>query len=454
VPRTWESSGAIALQHRGIKIIQWPAQVNYHIYLLRDRMRLTGAERVRLASLSLDQIWERAMPNLWRTPVAAAALLLVGAAPAHAEWTPAWSASMWKAANAKQEVAVENATVSFAVRVGADGDKIRLRLSNEYGQPMRIGAASVRLAGGKAVPVSFRHKTSAGVAAHTVLVSDAVGLRVKAFDVIEISLYLPDAVRLNTVHSASGAKTSISAAGDHTKSSFTAVRTSDNRPLLAGVDVFGKASRPVVVAFGDSITDNVGCAIDAVPICRWGDVLGRRLAQAGKPQVVVTQAISGNRVISMGSGPSAVDRFDRDMLALPGVTHVVILEGINDIGGSGRRRPNGTTEPTISYEQLIDGYRKLVERAHQRGIKAIGLTILPFQGAGYYTEAGEAMRMRVNDWIRTSGTFDAVFDMEKVVADPSNPKRLDPALQRGDNLHPNGLGETRMGEAIPLSLFE
>jgi lysophospholipase L1-like esterase len=149
-----------------------------------------------------------------------------------------------------------------------------------------------------------------------------------------------------------------------------------------------------------------------------------------------------------------VERFDRDVLTLPGVSHVVILEGVNDIGSSGRRRPDGTAAPTISYEQLIDGYQKLVASAHRRGIKAIGMTILPFEGANYHTDAGEAMRVRVNDWIRTSGTFDAVVDMEKFVADPANPKRLDPALQRGDNLHPDGRGQTRIGEAIPLDIFE
>jgi lysophospholipase L1-like esterase len=116
-------------------------------------------------------------------------------------------------------------------------------------------------------------------------------------------------------------------------------------------------------------------------------------------------------------------------------------------------RPDGTKAPTITAEQLIEGYRSLVTRARQRGIKVMALTILPFEGAGYYTEAGEAMRVRVNEWIRTSGTFDAVFDMEKVMADPANPRRLNPALQRGDNLHPEARGETRMGEAIPLDWF-
>ena len=386
--------------------------------------------------------------------IAACAFLLVGAAPPGERWNPAWTASMWKAADRNQEVSIENATVRFAVRVGTEGGKIRLRLSNEYGQQFRIGSASIRLRDGKAVRVTFDRQGSVHVPANADIVSDATKLRVKAFDVVEISLYLPDAVKLNTVHGAGGAKTLISPPGDHTKSSFTPARRSDNRPLLAVVEVLGKTARPVIVAYGDSITDNTGCAIDAVPICRWGDVLGRRLTAAGKPHVVVTQAISGNRVITFGTGPSAVERFERDVLKLPGVTHVVLLEGINDIGSSGRVRPNGTTAPTITYEELIEGYRKIIASARTRKIKVMALTILPFQGAGYHTERGEAMRVRVNDWMRTSGEFDGVFDMEKVMADPTNPKRLNPALQRGDDLHPDGRGETRMGEAIPLEWFQ
>jgi lysophospholipase L1-like esterase len=383
---------------------------------------------------------------------AVSAMLLMGAAPAK-RWTPAWTASMWQATNDNQRVVVENATVSFAVRVGAGGDRIRLRLSNEYGAPFQIGAATVRIAGGDPQRVTFAGKASAQVAEKAVLTTDPARLRVKPFDVVQISLYIPGRATLNTVHTAAGDKTLISAPGDHTRAPFAAMRRTDQRPLLAGVEVLSKPARPVIVAFGDSITDNTGCAMDAAPICRWGDVLARRLAAAGKPHVVVTQAISGNRVITPGAGPSAVERFDRDVLALPGVTHVILLEGINDIGSSGRVRPDGTKAPTITAEQLIDGYRSLVTRARQRGIKVMALTILPFEGAGYYTEAGEAMRVRVNEWIRTSGTFDAVFDMEKVMADPANPRRLNPALQRGDNLHPEARGETRMGEAIPLDWF-
>jgi lysophospholipase L1-like esterase len=388
-----------------------------------------------------------------RIIAAAAALLLVGAAPRPGRWTPAWTASMWQATDAKQAVAVENATISFAVRVGLGGDKVRLRLSNEYGPALQVAAASVRIAGGRTIPVTFGGRTTATLGAGAITITDPAPLTVKPFDIVQVSLYLPGSVRLDTVHGAPGARTLISPPGDHSAAPFEPARTAPNRPLLAGIDVSAASAHPVVVAFGDSITDNGGCANDAMPICRWSDALARRLAQAGKPQVVVTQAISGNRVISAGTGPSALERLDRDVLALPGVTHIVLLEGINDIGNSGRVRPDGSAFPRISYEQLIAGYREIVARVHKKGIKVMALTVLPFQGAGYYSDAAEAMRVRVNDWMRTSRTFDAVLDMEKVVADPANPKQLDPALHGGDHLHPNGQGETRMGEAIPLDWF-
>ncbi|NYT40183.1 SGNH/GDSL hydrolase family protein [Sphingomonas sp. R-74633] len=371
------------------------------------------------------------------------------ARPGPDAWTPAWTASMWQATQPAQRVSVENATLRMQVRVGAAGSKVRIRLANDYGPAMRIGAATVRIAGGKPVRVTFDGQSEGKLRNAAPLVSDAVALPVKQFDVIEVSLYMPDKVDIDTVHGASGAKTAISPAGDFTDKDFMAVSQSSPRPLLAEVDVLGTKQRPVIVAYGDSITDNTGCANDAVPACRWGDVLGRRIAAAGMPQVVVTQAISGNRILSSGAGPNALARFDRDVLALPGVTHVVILEGINDIGGSGRN--NG---PVVTADDLKSGFRQLVQRAHAHGIKVIGATILPFEGAGYQTPVGEALRTEINNWILTSGTFDGVVDLQKSVADPANPKRLAAALQGGDNLHPNGAGETRMGEAIPLSLFK
>lgn len=387
--------------------------------------------------------------------VASAACWLIAATPGVAQtWTPAFTASMFKAPDKNQEVTVENATISFRLRVGAAGDKVRLNLSNQYGPSFQIGAASIRLVDGKTVPIKFGGQASVQVAAGATITTDEVKLKLKAFDVVEVSLYLPDTVKLTTIHSAPGAKTSISATGDNTRAPFEAKSKSSSRPLLARVEVLGKTAPPIVVAFGDSITDATSCTIEALPICRWGDQLARRLADAGKPHVVVTQAISGNRVLSMGTGPAAVNRFERDVLNLPGVTHLIILEGINDIGGSGRVRGDKTVEPTITAEQLIAGYQSIITRAKAKGIKVMGLTILPFKGAGYYGDEKEEIRVKVNNWIRTSGAFDAVYDMEKVMADPQDPKRLNPALQRGDNLHPDGYGESRMGQMIPLDWFK
>lgn len=384
---------------------------------------------------------------------ALAAMLLATPALAKDRWTPAWTASMWQATG-KQKLVVENATVSFAVRVGADGDRIRLRLSNEYGAPFHIGAASVRIDGGMVQRVTFNGQATVDVAGKGMLATDPIKLRVKQFDVIHVALYLPGRTELSSVHGAGGDRTLISAAGDQTAVPFEPASRTDFRPFLASVEVAARKPRPVVVAFGDSITDNTGCNLRAVPICRWGDVLGRRLAAAGKPHVVVTQAISGNRVLpSGGSGPAAIVRFDRDVLQLPGVTHVILLEGINDIGGSGRVYPDGRKDPILTAEQLIEGYRSLITRARARKIKVMALTILPFEGAGYQTAENEQIRVKVNDWIRTSGAFDKVFDMEKVMADPTNPKKLNPAYQRGDNLHPDARGETKMGESIPLGWF-
>lgn len=388
----------------------------------------------------------------FRIAFAAAALAATGAA-APETWTRAWTASMWQATIPDQHVTVENATIRAAVRVGAGGSKLRLRLANDYGPALAIGAATVRIAGGPAVKLTFDGQGSTLVPQGAPLVSDAAALPVKAFDLVEVSLYLPGTAELATVHAANGAPTQVSAPGDHSGEDFVPARTTPFRPLIAGIDVAGAKARPVVVAYGDSITDNTGCANDAVPVCRWGDVLGRRFAKAGMPQVVVTQAISGNRILATGAGPSALARFDRDVLAMPGVTHVVLLEGINDIGNSGLER-NGVKNPEVTAGQLIQGFRQLVDRAHGHGIKVIAMTILPFEGAKYARPEGEAIREKVNDWMRRSGELDGVIDMEKVVGDPANPKRLADPLQFGDNLHPNGAGETKMGEAIPLGLFK
>lgn len=384
-----------------------------------------------------------------------AAMLLLWSpvlAEAKAEsWTRAWTSSLWATA-VDQRPEVENATLRAEVRVGASGQRLRLRLANDYGPNVTIGAATVRIASGAYVPVTVDGAKNFRIPGGAALVSDPIDLPVKAFDLVTVALHLPGRVVLASVHENSGALVAISPPGDFTAQDFTPVLTSRLRPFLAGIDVETGRARPVVVAFGDSITDVGSCANDAVPVCRWSEVLGRRLAAKRKPHVVINQAISGNRVLAEGSGESALARFDRDVLAIPGVSHVVLLEGINDVGNSGLTR-NGTTRPVITAAELIGGYRQLALRAREHGIKVYAMTVLPFEGAFYYAPEREAIRLEVNHWIRTARAFDAVIDMERVMADPANSARLATPLQTGDNLHPNGAGETAMGEAIDLKLF-
>ena len=209
------------------------------------------------------------------------------------------------------------------------------------------------------------------------------------------------------------------------------------------------APGPVIVAFGDSITDGYLSTTGANR--RWPDRLAERLTARfpGRAVAVVNAGIGGNRVLSEGAiaifGQSALSRFDRDVLSVPGATHVIVLEGVNDLGAS------RTAPPTAA--ELIAGYRQLIARAHAHGLKIIGATILPYGGAGYFGAPGEAQRQAINTWIRTGHEFDGVTDLDAATRDPAKPERLRADLQSGDWLHPNDAGYRVMGEAVDLGLF-
>jgi lysophospholipase L1-like esterase len=215
--------------------------------------------------------------------------------------------------------------------------------------------------------------------------------------------------------------------------------------LLARVEVAAASGAGAVVAFGDSITDGARSTADMNS--RWPDYLARRLAaRGGSPIAVLNAGISGNQVLGDGAGVSALARFDRDVLMQTGVTHVIVMEGINDIGLA---RAN----PSPSAADLIAGHKQLIERARARGLKVYGATLTPFEGAFYYTAEGEAKRQALNQWIRTSGAYDAVIDFDQVTRDPSAPTKFLPAHDSGDHLHPGDAGYKAMGEAIDLKLF-
>jgi lysophospholipase L1-like esterase len=220
---------------------------------------------------------------------------------------------------------------------------------------------------------------------------------------------------------------------------------------VKGIDVSTSDPKAAaIVAYGDSITDGALSTRDVNR--RWPDVLARRLQENSKTAhlSVLNEGIGGNRVLHDGTGPNALARFDRDVLAQSGVKYLIILESINDIGRTAQPRAPGDE---ITVPQLISALTQLVTRTHAHGVKVFGATLTPYVGANYASPAGEQMREAINQWIRTSGVFDGVIDFDQATRDPANPTVFDPAADSGDHLHPGDAGYEKMGSAIDLSLF-
>lgn len=394
----------------------------------------------------------------------AAAVALAGAVQAEPRASSAWVAS-WAASpappmatppgnlKAMASPSFDNQTVVERVRLSAGGTRLRVRFSNEYGtRPLAIGRARVALIGpdgkalaGTARDLSFSGAPSATVRPHAPLLSDPVALPTRPLARLEIRLYLPGKTELCGCHAGGQETADISPPGDFTAAGFTPVGTTENRVFLTGVEVERPGAGPAIVAFGDSITDGYLSTIGADR--RWPDRLAERLAKAGVNAAVAHAGIGGNRVLGDGViaifGDNALSRFDRDVLSQPGATHLIVLEGVNDMG----------VQPSPTAQDLIAGYRQLIARAHAHGLKVIMGTVLPYKGAGYYRPAGEAVRQAVNAWIREGREADGVIDFDAAIRDPKDPERMRPELQSGDWLHPNDAGYRAMGDAVDLRLF-
>jgi lysophospholipase L1-like esterase len=367
---------------------------------------------------------------------------------------------------------LENQTVRMVIRPTLGGERIRVLLSNVFSaSPLAIGDAHVALVkeGGTIVPASDHPLTFGGQASVTIpagapILSDPVDLPVAPFEEIAVSVYLPGTAPASTVHDRAQHQTYISAAGDFTaKDEIPNATIEKSWYWVAELDVWTTSRASAIVAFGDSITDGAGATLGEYG--DWPDLLAARLADGHRsPQLaVVNEGLGGNRLLYDGAGVSALARFDRDVLALPGVSEMIVLEGINDIGWphwNPAQEHSGhpfTDSPyaaqTVTAQQLIQGLQQIIERAHQHGIRVIGATLTPFEGDGFYTSEGEAVRRQVNQWIRTSGAFDGVIDFDAAVRDPSHPTRLREDFQWGDYLHPDSAGYKAMAAAIDLSLF-
>ena len=353
-------------------------------------------------------------------------------------------------------------TIRQFVRLSVGGDRVRIRLSNETGtQPLVIGSAHVAVADrekGTIDPstdhvLTFDGNPTATISPGSPVLSDPVDFPVQPLTKLAISLYLTRDTGSSVMHLLAEETGYLSSSGDETSQVTIAdASTVAERYFLTRVEVSSSSNMGTIVALGDSITDGRGSTPDADR--RWPDRLAERLNEQGLRFGVLNAGIAGNRLLhdlpEMVCGPSALSRFDRDVLSVPNVKFLIIFEGFNDIT---HPAANNEPEQAITTEQLIGGLKQLIVRAHDHQIKVIGATELPCEGTPGYSADIEAKRQTLNQWIRTGKAYDAVIDFEAVARDPNHPTRVRPDFDSGDHNHLNDAGYRAMADAIDLKLF-
>ena len=357
-------------------------------------------------------------------------------------------------------------TIRQIVHLSAGGTRLRLRISNEYGtKALNVGAATLGIAAadgsvesGTQRTVTFGGQPGASIAKGAPLFSDPIDLPTNALANISISLYFPEDTGPCTCHQTAMQEGYVSAQGNFTTAPFTPAQKIQSRAFLSAVEVETRGGRTVVV-LGDSISDGIGSTPNMNR--RWPDLLAARLSKERTPWGVANLGISGNRILEDGAGQSALARFDRDVLSMAGVTHLIIFEGVNDLGvsygrfeGAAARFRPPDTGAKASSENMIAAYRQLIARAHGHGIKVLGATIAPYGGAMYYSPEGEAQRQAINQWIRTSKEFDGVLDFDAAFRDLADPTKMAEGKHAGDHLHGSDAGYEAVAQSIDLKLFK
>jgi lysophospholipase L1-like esterase len=371
----------------------------------------------------------------------------------------------WTAAPAPAEgAAFSNHTLRMMPRVSLGGNRLRVRISNAHGaRPLAIGGAcvGVRSSGPALVPgsnrrLTFGGETRATIAAGALIISDPVELGFAPLSDLAVSVYLPDDLPASFGITGRYARQTnyVSPPGDFAAEEVMPVgRLTDDWYFVCGVDVVAPPETGAVVALGDSLTDANISTHDGHH--SWPAQLARRLVArpGGRPMAVMNQGLGGNRILHDIRGDSGLRRFDRDVLAQPGVTHVIVMLGTNDL----RNRP-GKPEEEVTAAQMIAGLRQFAVRGQARGIRVIAGTLTPFENEtflpGAWNPRREAIRQEVNDWMRKGDVFDAIADFDRALRDPDHPTRMLPLYDCGDHLHPSDLGYRTMGDAIDLALFE
>ncbi|MFT7775532.1 GDSL-type esterase/lipase family protein [Roseateles sp.] len=409
----------------------------------------------------------------------AAVLLLAGCASvppgSQADWAAAWSGAMLAqptpAPNAGAQPLpaawrqpMRDVSLRQVVRVAVAGQALRVRVSNLFGdEPLVVGAASVarvatldpqpELATATLVPLRFAGRREVTVPAHAEAWSDPVALALPALADMAVQMHLQAGPAQASVHPGSRIR-SWAMAGNHADAAdWSKAVGQEGWWHLEAVDVRAAAPLPVLVATGDSITDGYG--VPSGSYQRWTDVLSRRLLAQGRGAAVVNTGIGGGRLLRDGLGPSLVSRFERDVLARTGVTHAVVLIGVNDLGVSHRGRATTAESRAQLLVELKAGFADLAARARARGVCLIGSTVMPYSGSGYYAPQAEneADRQALNAWLREPGRFDALVDFDTLMRDPARPAYLRADVDN-DGLHPSLAGYRVMAEAFPVEVLD
>lgn len=360
---------------------------------------------------------------------------------------------------------LNDATLRQIVHLSIGGSTIRVHLSNAFGilplhltsvhiaRPLSTSSAAIDPSTDKAL--TFSGSADVVIPAGAQYISDPIQYPAAAFSDIAISIHYERPPAEQTGHPGSRSTSYLSRGDAVSAPDLPGATTVEHWYQIAGIDVDAPADARTVVTLGDSITDGHGATTNGND--RWPDVLARRLAEsAGTKNVgVLNHGIGGNHLLTDGLGPNVLARFDRDVLAQAGVRYVIVLEGVNDLGGFTRGGEKTADEHKDFVHHIIGSYEQIIARAHAAHIKVYGATILPYGGSGYAHAPGasDADRQEINKWIREPGHFDAVIDFDKVTADPKQPDHMAPTFDSGDHLHPSAAGYKVMGESIPTSLF-